>query len=83
MRNARWVAQAAMDKVKADKEREVKDGHDGTWIAHPALLPIAKQVPKRSAPNDRLLAVLYDCFGTMISFAIEHANGLVTIVLGC
>ena len=32
-----------MDKVKADKLREVTDGHDGTWIAHPGLLKIAKQ----------------------------------------
>lgn len=36
--------QAAMEKVRADKLREVLDGHDGTWIAHPALLPIARQV---------------------------------------
>ena len=36
--------QAAMEKVRTDKLREVKDGHDGTWIAHPALLPIAMEV---------------------------------------
>jgi malate synthase len=33
---------AAMAKVRADKEREVNDGHDGTWVAHPALVPIAR-----------------------------------------
>ena len=33
-----------MDKVRADKLREVKDGHDGTWVAHPGLIPIAKTV---------------------------------------
>ena len=38
------LKQAVMDKVKADKLREVTDGHDGTWIAHPGLLKIAKQV---------------------------------------
>ena len=32
---------AAMEKVRADKEREVANGHDGTWVAHPALVPIA------------------------------------------
>ena len=32
---------AAMAKVRADKEREVGNGHDGTWVAHPALVPIA------------------------------------------
>jgi malate synthase len=35
--------QAAMDKVRADKEREVRNGHDGTWVAHPALVPIAME----------------------------------------
>ncbi|HEV8538022.1 MAG TPA: malate synthase A [Bacteroidota bacterium] len=34
----------ALAKVRADKEREVKDGHDGTWVAHPALVPVAKDV---------------------------------------
>ncbi len=35
---------AALDKVRADKLREVKDGHDGTWVAHPALVPLAREV---------------------------------------
>ncbi len=35
---------AAMAKVLADKEREVRGGHDGTWVAHPALVPLAKGV---------------------------------------
>jgi len=35
---------AALDKVRADKLREVRDGHDGTWVAHPGLVPIAREV---------------------------------------
>jgi malate synthase len=35
---------AAMEKVRQDKLREVTDGCDGTWVAHPALVPIAKAV---------------------------------------
>tara|TARA_R110000823_G_scaffold110454_1_gene230428 strand:- start:119 stop:739 length:621 start_codon:yes stop_codon:yes gene_type:complete len=31
----------AFAKVKADKEREANDGHDGSWVAHPGLVPIA------------------------------------------
>ena len=31
----------AIDKVRADKLREVTNGHDGTWVAHPALVPVA------------------------------------------
>ena len=35
---------AAMNKVRADKLREVQDGHDGTWVAHPALVGLAKEI---------------------------------------
>jgi len=35
---------AAMIKVRADKLREVQDGHDGTWVAHPAMVALAKEV---------------------------------------
>ena len=42
---------AAMAKVRADKEREAGDGHDGTWVAHPGLVPIAKEVFDRIMPG--------------------------------
>ena len=35
------VNEAAFAKVRADKEREAKAGHDGTWVAHPDLVPVA------------------------------------------
>ena len=34
----------ALDKVRQDKLREVRAGHDGTWVAHPGLVPVAKEV---------------------------------------
>ncbi len=34
----------ALDKVRADKLREVRDGHDGTWVAHPGLVQLAREV---------------------------------------
>src|SRR5437867_11627887 len=34
----------ALAKVRADKLREVTDGHDGTWVAHPGLVPVAREV---------------------------------------
>jgi malate synthase len=45
--------QAAMEKVRADKLREVQDGHDGTWVAHPGLVPVAQAVfdQQMSGPN--------------------------------
>src|SRR6185436_19653299 len=35
---------AALSRVRAGKLREVKSGHDGTWVAHPALVPLARDV---------------------------------------
>ena len=42
---------AALAKVKADKEREAGDGHDGTWVAHPGLIPTAMEVFNRLMPT--------------------------------
>jgi len=38
---------AAFEKVRADKEREAGDGFDGTWVAHPDLVPVAREVFSR------------------------------------
>jgi malate synthase len=35
---------AALEKVRADKLREVRAGHDGTWVAHPGLVPVAMEI---------------------------------------
>jgi malate synthase len=34
----------ALDRVRADKLREVTDGHDGTWVAHPGLVELARDI---------------------------------------
>ncbi len=41
----------AFEKVKNDKLREVKDGHDGTWVAHPALVKVAMEVFNEFMPE--------------------------------
>jgi len=43
--------EAALEKVRADKEREVTDGHDGTWVAHPGLVPVATEIFNRHMPQ--------------------------------
>jgi malate synthase len=43
--------EAALAKVRADKTREAKDGHDGTWVAHPGLVQIAKEEFDRYMPT--------------------------------
>ncbi len=41
----------AVAQVRADKEREAGDGHDGTWVAHPGLVPVATEVFDRMMPT--------------------------------
>ena len=43
--------QAALEKVRQDKLREVTDGCDGTWVAHPGLVPVAKEVFDKHMPQ--------------------------------
>jgi len=42
---------AALAKVHADKQRESRDGHDGTWVAHPGLVPLALEVFDTNMPT--------------------------------
>ena len=49
--------EAAFAKVRADKEREASAGHDGTWVAHPDLVPIAREVFDRLMPQANQLSV--------------------------
>ena len=45
----------AMEKVRLDKLREVREGHDGTWVAHPAMVALAKQVFDEGMPGPNQL----------------------------
>ena len=42
IKNDPQANETALAKVRADKKREAEDGHDGTWVAHPGLVAIAK-----------------------------------------
>lgn len=50
----------AMEKVRADKEREAKDGHDGTWVAHPGLIATAKAIFDKFMPQENQIHVKRD-----------------------
>ncbi|HEY1427141.1 MAG TPA: malate synthase A, partial [Caulobacteraceae bacterium] len=52
------VNEAAFAKVRADKEREANNGHDGTWVAHPDLVPVAMEVFDRVMPGPNQLGKL-------------------------
>jgi malate synthase len=48
--------EAVMEKVRADKTREVTDGCDGTWVAHPGLVPVAMEVFNKHMPTPNQVA---------------------------
>ncbi len=48
-------SERALAKVRADKERESKDGHDGTWVAHPGLVPLATEIFDANMPTPNQL----------------------------
>lgn len=47
----------ALEKVSKDKEREVRAGHDGTWVAHPALVALARDVFDQRMPGPNQIHV--------------------------
>ena len=51
IKNDTTANEAAFAKVRADKEREAREGYDGTWVAHPDLVPVAKEVFDRMMPQ--------------------------------
>jgi malate synthase len=52
--------EAALERVRQDKLREVRAGHDGTWVAHPGLVPVAAKVFDASMPGANQLHVTRD-----------------------
>ncbi len=52
--------EAAFAKVRADKEREARNGHDGTWVAHPDLVPVAMKIFNDMMPTPNQLYVTRD-----------------------
>jgi len=51
VKNDEAANKAAFEKVRQDKKREVKMGHDGSWVAHPALVPVAMEAFDAEMPK--------------------------------
>ncbi|HSM19869.1 MAG TPA: malate synthase A, partial [Hyphomicrobiales bacterium] len=62
----------AFAKVRADKEREVREGHDGTWVAHPGLVPVAKEVFDRMMPQHNQLDTIHEVSITEADLLEKH-----------
>ena len=62
----------ALERVRADKLREVGAGHDGTWVAHPALIPLAREVFDSRMPGAHQQSVLREDVRQQGEDALRH-----------
>ncbi len=69
----------ALAKVRADKEREAKDGHDGTWVAHPLLAPIAKAVFDKHMPGPNQIHNLREDVQVIAADLLRMPEGTITM----
>jgi malate synthase len=68
----------AMARVRADKLREVSAGHDGTWVAHPALIPIARDIFDEQMPAPNQHGVLREDVKVSRDDLIKPSLGTIT-----
>ena len=68
----------AMAGVRADKEREATDGHDGTWVAHPGLVPVAMQVFNEVMPGPNQIEKQLNTFEVSAEDLLRVPEGAVT-----
>lgn len=68
----------AMARVRADKLREVSAGHDGTWVAHPALIPIARAIFDERMPDPHQHHVLREDVLVTREDLITPSTGTIT-----
>lgn len=69
---------AALARVRADKLREVTAGHDGTWVAHPALIPLAREVFDARMPQANQLHVAREDVQVEAEDLIKPCLGTIT-----
>jgi len=68
----------AYAKVRADKEREVKNGHDGTWVAHPGLVPVAKKIFDEFMPTPNQIDKKHEDYHITEADLLEVPKGEIT-----
>ncbi|HLV15478.1 MAG TPA: malate synthase A [Xanthomarina sp.] len=78
IKNDEYANIIALEKVRVDKEREVKNGHDGTWVAHPALIEVAMQEFDKHMPTQNQLHVKRDDVQVIQENLLELPIGTIT-----
>jgi len=70
--------ETALAQVRADKEREAGDGHDGTWVAHPGLVPVAMEVFDRLMPQPNQIAKQLPDYHATAADLLQVPDGQIT-----
>ncbi len=78
IKNDEYANIVALEKVRKDKEREVKNGHDGTWVAHPALVEVAIEEFNQHMPTPNQLHVTRDDINITEQDLVELPKGTVS-----
>jgi malate synthase len=78
IKNDEDANEAAMQKVRADKLREARNGHDGSWVAHPALVPIVTKVFDEIMPASNQVWKKLDDLQVSSSDLLEVPEGVIT-----
>jgi malate synthase len=68
----------AIAQVQADKEREASDGHDGTWVAHPGLVPVALEIFNRLMPQPNQISKQLPDYNPTPEDLLEIPPGAIT-----
>jgi len=69
---------AAIAKVKADKLREVRAGHDGTWVAHPGLVQVAMDIFNEHMPTPNQIGVPRETYSISQADLLKPTEGSIT-----
>jgi malate synthase len=78
IKNNPQANEQALAKVLADKEREAADGHDGTWVAHPGLVPVALQAFDKHMPQANQISKLREDVKVTAADLLQPPAGQVT-----
>ncbi len=78
IKNNPQANEEALAKVLADKEREATDGHDGTWVAHPGLVPVALKAFDKHMPQANQISRLREDVNVTAADLLKVPTGTIT-----
>ncbi len=78
VKNDEKANRIAYEKVRADKEREAKNGHDGTWVAHPGLVAVALEVFDKYMPEKNQISNKREDLNITEEMLVEQPKGTIT-----